>query len=143
ERPHQGLTLTRPPPHHPGWHTIRDTEAITMIEHETLLVTLIMLVDRIPVPPPPAKRGRGRPLTYPDRLLLQALVMMIVRHLHTVHALLSILARPTAAMPTLRALLTVDGRFPAQRAWERRLQAIPATLQNTSPKRMETGDCCI
>jgi hypothetical protein len=54
--------------------------------------------------------------------------MMIVRHLHTVHALLSVLAQPTAEMQTLRGLLTVDGRFPARRTWERRLQAIPATL---------------
>ena len=53
---------------------------------------------------------------------------MIVRHLHTVHALLSVLAQPTAEMHTLRGLLTVDGCFPARRTWERRLQAIPATL---------------
>jgi Transposase DDE domain len=99
-----------------------------MIEHETLRVTLVKLVSRIPVPPPPAKRGRGRPRTYPDRLFLQAVVVMIVRHRHTVHALLSVLAQPTAEMPTLRGLLTVDGRFPARRTWERRLQAIPATL---------------
>jgi hypothetical protein len=99
-----------------------------MIEHETLLVTLVKLIDRIPVPPPPAKQGRGRPLIYADRLFLQALVIMIVRHLHTVHALLCVLAQPTAEMQTLRALLTVDGRFPARRTWERRLQAIPATL---------------
>jgi hypothetical protein len=45
-----------------------------MIEHETLLVTLVTLVSQIPVPPPPATRGRGRPRTYPDRLFLQALV---------------------------------------------------------------------
>jgi Transposase DDE domain len=99
-----------------------------MIEHETLLVTLGKLVSRIPVPPPPAKRGRGRPATYPDRLFLQALVIMIVRHLHTVHALLSVLAQPTAEMQPLRGLLMVAGRFPARRTWERRLQAIPATL---------------
>ena len=42
-----------------------------MIEHETLLVTLVKLVSRIPVPPPPPTRGRGRPRTYPERLFLQ------------------------------------------------------------------------
>jgi hypothetical protein len=66
-----------------------------MIEHATLLVTLVKLVSGIPVPQPLAKRERGRPQTYPDRLFLQALVIMIVRHLHTVHALLSVLAQPT------------------------------------------------
>jgi hypothetical protein len=99
-----------------------------MIEHETLLVTLVKLGSQIPVAPPSATRGRGRPRTYPDRLFLQALVIMIVRHLHTVHALLSVLAQPTAEMHTLRGLLTVAGRFPARRTWERRRQAIPATL---------------
>ena len=99
-----------------------------MIVHETLLVTLVKLVERIPALPSPVRRGRGRPPTYPDRLFLQALVIMIVRHLHTVHALLSVLAQPTPEMQTLRAVLTVDGRFPTRRTWERRLQAIPATL---------------
>ena len=99
-----------------------------MIVHETLLVTLVKLVERIPALPSPVRRGRGRPPTYPDRLFLQALVIMIVRHLHTVHALLSVLAQPTPEMQTLRAVLTGDGRFPTRRTWERRLQAIPATL---------------
>jgi Transposase DDE domain len=99
-----------------------------MIEHDTLLVTLVKLVGRVPSLPPPARRRRGRPSRYPDRLFLQALVMMIVRHLHTVHALLRVWAQPTPAMQTLRTLLTVDGRFPTRRTWERRLHALPATL---------------
>jgi hypothetical protein len=100
-----------------------------MIGQVTLLVTLVKLVDRAPAPPPPAKRGRGRPVTYPDRLFLKALVIMIVRHLHTVHALLAVLAQPAAEMATLRGLLTLpDGRYPARRTWERRLAALPAAL---------------
>ena len=99
-----------------------------MIVQETLLVTLVKWVERIPVLPSPVRRGRGRPPTYPDRLFLQALVIMIVRHLHPVHALLSVLAQPTPEMPTLRVVLTVDGRFPTRRPWERRRQAIPATV---------------
>jgi hypothetical protein len=99
-----------------------------MIGHETCLVTLVTWVGRIPVPSPPAARGRGRPPTYPNRLFLQALVIMIVRHLHPVHALLSVLAQPTLEMQTLRTLLMVDGRLPTRRTWGRRLQAIPVTL---------------
>src|SRR5262245_9269111 len=99
-----------------------------MIEQETLLVMLVRLVTRVPLPPPSSKPRRGRPKTYPDRLFLQAVVIMIVRHVHTVHELLSVLEQPTAQMQQLRDLLTLDGRFPTRRTWERRLQAIPATL---------------
>jgi len=99
-----------------------------MIAQEPLLVTLVKLVDRIPKPPPPQKRRRGRPKVYPDPLFLKALVIMIVRHLHKPHELLTVLAQPTAEMQSLRALLTVDGLYPSRRTWERRLQALPATL---------------
>ena len=100
-----------------------------MIAQEPLLVTLVRLIDRLPLPPPPPKRGRGRPRTYPDRRFLKALVIMIVRHLHTVHALLTVLAQPTAEMAQLRALLTLpEGRYPTRRTWERRLAALPGTL---------------
>lgn len=53
-----------------------------MVSQDSLLVTLVKLVDRLPVPLQPSKRGRGHPIMYTDRLFLKALVMMIVRHLH-------------------------------------------------------------
>ena len=99
-----------------------------MIVQDSLLVTLVKLVDRIPVPPAPPKREQGRPKVYPDRLFLKALVIMIVRHLHKVHELLSVLEQPTTEMRALRALMTVKGRYPSRRTWERRLKAIPDSL---------------
>jgi hypothetical protein len=100
-----------------------------MVAHEpSLLVALVTLIDRIPRPEPPPKRGRGRPRTYPDRLFLKALVIMLVRHLATVHLLLAVLGEPTPEMARLRALLTEGGQFPCRRTWERRLAAIPDTL---------------
>lgn len=99
-----------------------------MIGQESLLVSLVRLVDRLPHPVAPTKRARGRPCTYSDRLFLKALVIMIVRHLHTVHELLSVLAQDTPEMTTLRALLTVDGHYPSRRTWERRLKRLPTTL---------------
>jgi transposase InsO family protein len=98
-----------------------------MVRDASLLLALVQLVDRIPLPPaPPA--GRGHPKVYSDRLFLKALVIMIVRHLATVGALLAILEQPTPEMQRLRSLLTEQGRSPCRRTFERRLNAIPATL---------------
>ena len=99
-----------------------------MIAQETLLVILVKLVDQVPMPPAPPKRGRGHPKVYSDRLFLKALVIMIVRRLHKVHELLSVLAQDTSEMQTLRALLTENGCYPSRRTWERRLKAVPDTL---------------
>jgi hypothetical protein len=99
-----------------------------MIGEDSLLVTLVRLLERVPTPPLPPKRPRGRPKTYPERLFLKALIIMIVRHLHTVHELLSVVEQDTPEMRTLRPLLMLDGQFPTRRTWERRLHALPTTL---------------
>ncbi len=99
-----------------------------MIPQTGLLVMLVRLVDCIPTPPPPSKRGRGRPSFYSDRLFLKALVVMIVKHLHTPYELLCVLAQPTPEMEALRAMFTQQGRYPDRRTWERRLKALPDKL---------------
>ncbi len=100
-----------------------------MIAQDSLLVMLVNLIDRIPEPPqPPQQRGRGRPWVYTERLFLKALVIMIVKHVYTASALLSILAQETPEMRELRVCLTEHGRFPTRRTWERRLDALPASL---------------
>jgi hypothetical protein len=99
-----------------------------MIPQESLLVILVKLVDCIPMPPPPSRRGPGHPKVYSDRLFLKALVIMIVRHLHKVNELLSVLRQETAEMQALRVRLTEQGRYPSRRTWERRLKAMPDTL---------------
>lgn len=98
-----------------------------MVSQASFLVTLVTLIERLPSPAMLVKRGRGRHTFYPYHLFLKALVMMIVRHLHTMHELLTVLEQPTAEMQTLRILLSVQGRFPTRRTWERRLKRIPAT----------------
>ena len=100
-----------------------------MLPREPLLVTLVQLVDCIPMPSPPAKRGRGRPQVYTDRLIVKALVIMIIRRLYSAYSLLVFLDQDTDLTQALRAALTDDqGRFPSRRTWERRLQALPDTL---------------
>ena len=99
-----------------------------MIAQQSLLVIMVILVDRIPMPAPPRSRRRGHPCVYPDRLFLKALVIMMFRHLHKVHELLTVLNEPTDEMAALRQLLMIDGRYPSRRTWERRLSAIPDRL---------------
>ena len=99
-----------------------------MVAEESALVTLVKLVDAIPMPQPSSRRSRGHPRFYPDRLFLKALVIMVLRRLHKVHELLSALEQPTAEMQALHALLTEAGRYPARRTWERRLKGMPDNL---------------
>jgi Transposase DDE domain len=98
-----------------------------MIADGSFLVALLQVVSRIPLPPPP-RRGRGRPVVYPDRLFLQGLLIMIVRRLETVPLLVAVLQAPTDEMARLRAALAVNGRLPDRRTWERRLARVPDTL---------------
>lgn len=99
-----------------------------MVSQDSLLVTLVNLVDRLPQPVSAMKRGRGHPQVYSNHLFLKALIIMIIRHLRTVHELLSVLAEPTAEMQCLHELLCEHGRFPTRRTWERRLKSLPETL---------------
>jgi hypothetical protein len=98
-----------------------------MITQDTVLVQLICLVDRIPTPPPPPRR-RGRPVVYSEKLFLKALVVMIVRRLHRVGELLSVLCEPTQQIQEVRQMLCEEGRFPSRRTFERRLKALPESL---------------
>jgi len=97
-----------------------------MVPQISVLVLLVDLIDMIPGPA--AGRRRGRPPTYPERLFLKALVIMLVRDVATVDGLLGILDQPTPEMRALRERLTRDGRFPSRRTWERRLNALPDTM---------------
>lgn len=98
-----------------------------MVANESVVVTLVRLVDQRPMPPPAAPR-RGRPRVYSDRLFLKALVILVVKRLPTVPLLLAVLDQPTAEMQHLRVLLEEHGRYPTRWTFERRLADIPDTL---------------
>lgn len=98
-----------------------------MIANGSVVVMLVQLVDRMPLPVPSAPR-RGRPRVYSDRLFVKALVLMVVKRLPTVHVLLAVLDQPTAEMQHLRALLQEHGRSPTRRTFERRRAGIPDSL---------------
>jgi hypothetical protein len=97
-----------------------------MVLETSMLVVLVLLIDRIPLPPP--RKRRGRPAVYPDRLFLKALVIMIVRHLPRVPSLLAVLNEPTPERQRRQALLTEDGHDPSRRTFERRRKALPTSL---------------
>lgn len=99
-----------------------------MIGGDSILVSLVRLVDSLPFPPPPTGRKRGRQPTYSDQLMVKAMVVMIIRRLYTAWALLAFLQQPDPIVQQLRPLLTEHGLFPSRRTWERRLAALPLTL---------------
>ncbi len=95
-----------------------------MASQAPLLMQLLALVDQVPLAPSAARHGRPR--LYSERLFLKAVVVMVVRHLPTIHALLAVLDQPE--MAPVRAALTEHGRFPTRRTFERRLHVLPARL---------------
>jgi hypothetical protein len=99
-----------------------------MLRHTSVLVSLVLLVDRFPWPVEPPKRPRGHPKTYSDRLMVKALVIMIIRRLYTAYALLAFLDQDDPLPQQLRPLLWEHGRFPSRRTWERRLAVLPQSL---------------
>ena len=99
-----------------------------MIYQDSVLVQLIVLIERIPSPPPPLRRRRGRPIFYSEKLFMKALVIMILRRLHRVGELLAVLEEPTPGMKMVRELLSEQGRFPTRRTFQRRLKALPERL---------------
>ena len=101
-----------------------------MILQEPLLVMLVRLVDCIPWPDETGgKRGRGRPKTYAECLIVKALVIMVIRRLYSAYSLLAFLEQPTPLTCQLRLLLSnPEGRFASRRTWERRLKALPEHL---------------
>jgi hypothetical protein len=102
-----------------------------MIYQDGVLVQLMRLIDRIPTPPPPPRRPRGRPIFYSDRLFLKALLIMIVKRLHKVGELLSVLEEPTKQTHLVMDLLKEGGRFlSSRRTFERRMKALPESLPN-------------
>jgi hypothetical protein len=99
-----------------------------MIYQDSVLVQLIVLIERIPSPPPPPRRRRGRPIFYSEKLFMKALVIMILRRLHRVGELLAVLEESTPEMKMVRQLLAEEGRFPTRRTFQRRLKALPERL---------------
>jgi hypothetical protein len=98
-----------------------------MILKTPFFVILLNLVDCIPNTAPPVKRGR--PCTYPDRLIVKALIVMVILRLYSAYALLTFLEQGTVLTEQLRQRFTLpDGRFPCRRTWERRSVALPDSL---------------
>lgn len=99
-----------------------------MLRHTSVLVSLVLLIDRLPWPPEAPQRPRGHPKTYSDRLIVKALVIMIIRRLYTAYALLAFLEQDAPLPQQLRPRLCEQGRFSSRRTWKRRLAALPQSL---------------
>jgi hypothetical protein len=100
-----------------------------MLRPTSLLVSLVVLMDRLPWPPASPKRLWGRGKTYAERLIRKALVIMIGRRLCTAYTLLAVLDQDDAVAVRLLPLWCEHGRFPpaAHRKWECRLAVLPTS----------------
>jgi hypothetical protein len=98
-----------------------------MLRPTSLLVSLVVLMERLPWPPESPKRLWGRPKTYAERLIRKALVIMIVRRLYTAYALLAVLDQDDAVAGRLRPPWCEHGRFPSRCTWERRRAVLPTS----------------
>ena len=100
-----------------------------MVSQDSLLVTLVKLSPDVCPDARTSRETRARASACVfGSTVLEGVSIMIVRHLHKVHELLSVLAQPTEEMRTLRLLLTEQEHFPSRRTWERRLKTLPQTL---------------
>src|SRR5262245_4508363 len=99
-----------------------------MRRRASLLVTLLKLVERVPMPSSRPPRGTGRPTVESARRFLKAVVIMLVRPLPRVQAFVSGLNAPTAERGLVYARLPAAGHMPTRQTWERRLTALPHTL---------------
>ena len=97
-----------------------------MLPNSSLLVRLLRVIDRVPMPDEPPRRGR--PATYSDRLMLKVLAVMIIRRLHSPYALVAFLEQDDIVARRVRALLAQDGQRPSRRTLERRLDALADRL---------------
>jgi hypothetical protein len=89
------------------------------------LVRLLDLIDTLAWPAPTPQRGR--PERYAEPVFLKAAVVLVLRHLPTVHALLALLDEPEMA-PVRARLCDAQGHLPSRRTWERRLARMPQRL---------------
>jgi hypothetical protein len=99
-----------------------------MLRQKSLLVSLVLLVERLSWLSEPAKRARGRPKTYFERLILTTLVIMIIRRLSTPYGSLAFLNQDDPWPRQLHPLLHEHGCCPSRRRWERRQAALPMSL---------------
>src|SRR6266581_4371856 len=126
-RARAGLASTRLPPQHFSTQ-LKAEEVLRMITGDSILVSLVRMVDHLPFPPPPTRRKRGRQQTYSAQLIVKAVVVMIIRRLYTAWALRAFLHQADPVVAQLRPLLTEHGQWPTRRTWDRRLATLPATL---------------
>jgi hypothetical protein len=92
-----------------------------------LLLQVLTLIDVVPLAlAAPCVARCGRPWVYSERLFVKAVVILVLPHLPTMHALLAVLEQPK--MAAVRAALCEQGSLPSRRTFERRLKAVASRL---------------
>jgi len=100
-----------------------------MISRNALLIKLLRLVDRVPLPSEYQRRRRGRPYVYPTRLIIKLWLVMAFRRLRSGYALHCFLQQSLPEVEELREAIFQAGPIPSRRTIERRLAVLPAALE--------------
>ena len=102
---------------------------MSMIQQESLLVTLLSWVDRLPEEAFAERpRGKGHGQVYSERVFVKVALVMLVQHWPRVQECYEALHQPSAEMERLRAELSERGRFPSRRTLNRRVKAVAEQL---------------
>ena len=77
-----------------------------MISRNALLIKLLHLVDRVPLPSEYQRRRRGRPYVYPTRLIIKLRLVIVFRRLRSGYTLHCFLQQSLPEMEELREAIS-------------------------------------
>lgn len=102
-----------------------------MHAYDSNLLRLLRLVDSIPWPKPPKRRGR--PYIYPFSVMLKCFIVMVWHRIESNRGLHAFLAMDKPYQRAVREAcgLGDGGRMPSRRTFDRRLKAMPPILKES------------
>ena len=95
--------------------------------YDSNLLRLLRLVDSIPWPSPP--RRRGRPYVYPYAVMLKCFIVMVWQRIDSNRGLHAYLTMERPYNGAVQLACGLGGRVPCRRTFDRRLRGIPPLVR--------------